>query len=156
MDGLRALDFATKHKIVADRIVSDLAEDEILELGMDLMAMYSHSARRQLSHLGWLSTVALLHEIRERSDHWPEKHAAQLVLAHQIWEDSGDVDADLRQHGAEDLATKWHTIGALGRTVAAVAAIPALWNRLLPQLGSAAGQDLLEHFVLEEMSYDDE
>jgi hypothetical protein len=172
---LTALDVATKHQCVADQIVESCDDAELCELVLDLLAMYSHAANRMLSDLGWLSTVDALVEIRDRSlpiessspnvvqlrpnvtgcsADWAEKHAAELILAHQMMADSRGVEANLRAIGAEALVQKFHTLDLFGNTIAVARAIPALWRKVFPQLATRGGQDLLEHFVTQELTYE--
>jgi hypothetical protein len=172
---LSALDFATKHQVVADQILETCDDAELTELVLDLLSMYSHAANRMLSDLGWLSTVDALVEIRDRgipierspenvvqlrpnvagcSADWAEKHAAELILAHTMWVDSRGVEANLRAFGAEALLDKFHTLDLFGNTIAVARAIPALWRKVFPQLATRGGQDLLEHFVTQELTYE--
>jgi hypothetical protein len=174
---LAALDVATKHQRVADQIVESCDDAELCELVLDLLAMYSHAANRMLSDLGWLATVDALVEIRDRSvptepspgnvvqlrpnvtgcsADWAEKHAAELILAEQLMAGSRGVEANLRAFGAAALLDKFHTLDLFGNTIAVARAIPALWRKLLPQLSTRSGQDLLEHFVTQEMTYDND
>ena len=146
MNPLAAFDYVTKHRSVADQIVGDLADDELSCFAMDLMRMYSYAARRMLSEIGWLATISMLHEIRENGDDPNQRDAAWLILAYEAWNDTTGVD-----FGAEDLSQKFHTATLFGRLVAVIAAIPAVWRLLLPQLATPGGQDMLQHFVLEEI-----
>jgi hypothetical protein len=148
-------DFANATPSAADRFISDLGSDELDELCFDLLQMYSYSAYRLLSQLGWMATCSALHEIREHADDWNERHAAALILAHQMLCAEKYVEADLRQFGAEALAEKLDIVSVLGHMVPVISAIPRIWNRLLPQLRTPGGQDLLQHMATEELQDED-
>ena len=62
------------------------------------------------------------------------------VLAHEMMADSA-----LRDFGAGVMAQRWHVINVTADVVEVIAAIPAVWFRLLPALDTP----LLEHFATE-------
>jgi hypothetical protein len=152
MDGLRALNVATKHQVIADQIVSDLAGDDLIGLAIDLCEMYWHAANRLLSSQGIVATLSALHEVRERGADWDERHAAWLIIAYTMWVDAPGVGADLRRFGSEDLLQKFRTAEVFDNMVSVVRAIPRVWRQQLPQLAAPGGQDLLAHLVTEELA----
>jgi hypothetical protein len=154
MDGLRALDVATKHKVVADRIVGDLCGDDLVELALDLMSMYWQAAGKLLSSQGIVATLSALHEVREHSPDWDERHAATLILAHTMWVDVPGVDAELRRFGSAALLEKFNSVEVFNNMAGVVSAIPRVWRQQLPQLAAPGGQDLLAHMVTQELSND--
>jgi len=152
MDGLRALNVATKHSSVADRIVGDLAGDDLIGLAIDLCEMYWHAAGKLLSRLGVVATLSALHEVREYSPSWDERHAATLILAHTMWVDVPGVDAELRRFGSEALLAKFRTVEVFDNLATVVRAIPRVWRQQLPQLAAPGGQDLLTAMVTQELA----
>jgi hypothetical protein len=162
MDPITLADICNATPSTAERFITGLADDdELYDLCHDLLQLYAYACRRLMSDFGYMATLATLHEVIERSDDWPLKHAAQLVLAHQevipAPSTTGDPDGErvpvsLCAEGAHQLEQKWHVLGVIGARVAAISALPVLWRWLLPQLGTSAGQDLLQHFATEEIN----
>jgi hypothetical protein len=161
MNPITLADLANATPTTAQRFITSLADDdELYGLAFDLLQLYSFACRRLTSDFGYMATMAALHEIVERSDDWPLKHAAQLVLAHQqvipAPSTTGDPDGDrvpvsLCAEGAHQLEQKWHVLGVVSARVAAISALPVLWRSLLPQLATSAGQDILQRFAAEEI-----
>jgi hypothetical protein len=146
-----AFDFATKHQVVADKIIGGIDDDELELFALDLMTMYMHAARRLRSELGVIAMLSALHEIVGSDDDWNRRHAAALILGAAQLSDISNVDAELRQHGAEALEQRMTVINATDRTVPVISSIPAVFRVLLPELNTPDGLALLEHFVVEEL-----
>jgi hypothetical protein len=147
-----ALDFARVAQDAADHYISDLPDDELEELAMDLLKLFAHAARRLSSDLGMNAIDQTLHWMSEHDDDWNKKHAARLIVAHAQWADVPGVEADLRAHGAKDIDQRFTVVIATGRLVPTISAIPAIWRWLLPELNySPAGQVLLEKLAEEIM-----
>jgi hypothetical protein len=147
-----AIDLATKHQIIADRILGDCDDIELAELVVDLLALYRHSARRLRSQLGLIAVDLALHEIATDDFDYSRQSAAKLIIATGIAADGPSVEADLRQIGWDSVRQLTHVISVTGRTLAVVAAIPAIWRQLLPELSTPSGRQLLEHFAYREMT----
>jgi hypothetical protein len=154
-DPLLALDFVTKHRSVADQIVNGLADDELCELVLDLLAMYRHAAKRLRSTLALVAIDAALHHVAEHHSDWNRRHAAMLILSYDMWADAPGVDSTLRVHGAAALNERLSLIEQSNSMIDVISVIPVVWRKLLPELATSIGQDLLTHMVREELDYDD-
>lgn len=163
MQPVTVLDVANAAPTTAERFLTGLDDDELLELAWDLCRMYGYASRRLLSNLGYMANLATLNEICECDDDWNLRYAAQLVLSHELMVNApstSDPDGDrvptsLRAEGAHQVDERWHILGVVDRKVEAISAIPRLWRWLLPQLSTRAGQDLLQRFALVELVDDD-
>ncbi|RAV00674.1 hypothetical protein DQP58_00090 [Mycobacterium colombiense] len=149
IDPTAALDFATKHHVVAQRILRDCDDADLSQLAFDLLNLYAVVAKRLHSEIGWVTIVSALHDVREYANDPNDRHAGALILAHSMAADARGVDADLREIGMEELAKRFTVINATDRTLATITAIPIVWQRLLPVLTTPAGIDLLERFSIE-------
>ncbi|OBH75931.1 hypothetical protein A5681_09845 [Mycobacterium scrofulaceum] len=146
-----ALDFAIRHQVVRDRILSQCDGSDLARLALDLLRLYAHASRRLHTDLGAMAVTSALHEVYERTSDPNEKHAAALILAHLMTTDGGGVDADLREMGFETLAERFHIVTVTDRTLAVITAIPIVWQRIVPELTTMGGIGLLEHFSTNEL-----
>jgi hypothetical protein len=144
-----ALDFATVAPDAATGYISDFAEDQLVDLATNLMTMYRCAARRLRTDLGLMAVAAALNHIVEHDPDLNHKSAADLIRAWDAMSDTTGVEADLRAHGAEAIDQRVHLVCLFDRMVPTVAAIPAIWRCLLPELNPPAGQALLEMFAEE-------
>jgi hypothetical protein len=168
MDPVTIFDVANATPSTAQKFLIGLDDDELFELAWDLCRMYAYASRRLLSDMGYMANMAALHEIRDYGNNWGQRHAAQLILSLEMTvnapsttdpygdRDDNRVPASLRAEGAYDLEKKWHVLGVVDAKVAAISAIPRLWNYLLPTLRTRVGQSMLQHFVTVELVSDDD
>lgn len=143
MNPLTALDFCIKHKVVADQIIADCDDTDLAELAFELLRLFAHATRQLHTELGRLTITSALHDIAKADDEdWPARHAAELILTHSMANDVC-IETALRELGVYGMQQRWHVINVTADVPAVIAAIPALWFRLLPALDTP----LLEHFA---------
>jgi hypothetical protein len=93
MNADKAIDVATKHRVVADRIINDCNDAELVGLALGLLDLYAHAARRLRTEMGWLAIGSMLYEIADHDEDLNVRHAAALTLAHQM------TSTQLHEHG---------------------------------------------------------
>jgi hypothetical protein len=147
IDSSAAITFATRHRVVADRILNQCDDADLRQLASDLLTLYAFAARRLHTELGWMAIVPALHEVAEHSSDPNERHAAAMILAHQMM--AVGVDNDLREFGYAAAEQRYAIVNATERTLGVITAIPLVWQGILPYLTTSAGVDLLEHFSTE-------
>lgn len=149
IDPNAALNFATRHRVVAQRILDDCDDTDLGQLALDLLSLYSYAAKRLHTELGWLALLSALHEVREYGLDPNDRHAAALILAHAMAADAHGVDPGLHEIGHEQLGDRFDVVSATGRILSVIASIPIVWQQLLPVLTTPAGIDLLERLSIE-------
>jgi hypothetical protein len=122
------------------------ADDEyqLASLIHGLLRMYSAAARTTRTDLGFLAIGVMLEDIADGDDQNPDqREAARLILAHDAARDSGDEDSVFRDFGASFFNEILIRVDDAGRAVELTVAIATVWRRLMPELHTAEGLEIL-------------
>lgn len=141
MNPIVALDYATKHRTVANQIIRDCDDFELIELALELTRLFSYAAHKLRTEYGWLATFLAIQEIANATnEQWTVRHAAEVIL-----NDSMMSDPALYEFGSDAMQKRWHVITVTADVADVIEAIPALWFRMLPELDTP----MLEAFAEE-------
>ncbi|GJO31556.1 hypothetical protein NJB1507_40860 [Mycobacterium marinum] len=106
------------------------------------------AARRVRTDQGLLAVYGAISEMAETGC-LAEKIAAQMIIGHGQLADIPGVDVDLRNVGATTFNDAINRMDALNYYEEVLAAIAAIWRRLLPELHTRSGLRMLDHLAHE-------
>ncbi|WP_373167480.1 hypothetical protein [Mycobacterium marinum] len=97
---------------------------------------------------GLLAVYGAISEMAETGC-FDDQIAAQMILGHSQLADIPGADVDLRNVGATTFNDAINRMDAVLRYEEVLAAIAAIWKRLLPELHTRSGLQMLDHFAHE-------